>query len=185
VLGVVDPGVGSARGAVALEADGRWFIGPDNGLFSVVDARSASSTCLALDWLPPPASASFHGRDLFAPAAAAIASGSVDVHALAAREALAVKLDAADLPRVIYVDHYGNVLIGVRASTVENTATVRLKDRAARHARIFSDVPRGEIFWYENSIGLMEIAANQASAAWLLGITVGDEITITAGGCEP
>ena len=179
VLGVVDPGVGSAREAVALEADGRWLVGPDNGLFSILRARSGSSTSYALDWLPPPASASFHGRDLFAPAAGAIATRRVDMHARATKRALSVELDAADLARVIYVDHYGNALTGVRAATVDSRATVRIKNRDLDRARVFSDVPRSEIFWYENSIGLIEIAANQASASALLGLAIGDEITFS------
>jgi S-adenosyl-L-methionine hydrolase (adenosine-forming) len=178
VLGVVDPGVGSARGAVALEADGRWFVGPDNGLFSVIRARSESSACFALDWLPAPASASFHGRDVFAPAAAAIASGGTDMHRRGKRQILSVELDAADFTRVIYVDHYGNALTGVRASAFDGRTTMEIKNRVLDHARVFSDVPRGEIFWYENSIGLIEIAANQASAAALLGLAIGDEITL-------
>jgi S-adenosyl-L-methionine hydrolase (adenosine-forming) len=179
LLGVVDPGVGSARGAVALEADGRWFVGPDNGLFSIVRARSRSSACFALDRLPQPASASFHGRDLFAPAAAAIANGSADMHGHGARQTLAVELDPADLARVIYIDHYGNALTGVRAGAFDSRTTVEIKERVLTHARVFSDAPRGELFWYENSIGLIEIAANQASASALLGLAVGDEISVT------
>jgi S-adenosylmethionine hydrolase len=179
VLGVVDPGVGSARGAVALEADGRWFVGPDNGLFSIVRARSGSSACFALDWLPPPPSVSFHGRDLFAPAAAAIASGGIDMRACATKRALTVELHDADLSRVIYIDHYGNVLTGVRAAALDNRATMRIKNRDVSHDRVFSDAPRGDVFWYENSIGLVEIAANQAGAASLLCVAIGDEITVT------
>jgi S-adenosylmethionine hydrolase len=181
VLGVVDPGVGSARGAVVVEADGQWFVGPDNGLFSIVRARSSSSTCYALDWLPPPGSASFHGRDLFAPAAAALASGRADMHARQTRPALSVELGAADSLRVIYVDHYGNVLTGVRAAALQSSATVRLKNRVISHARVFSDVAAGELFWYGNSIGLLEVAANHASASAMLGVAIGDEITVTNG----
>jgi len=178
VVGVVDPGVGSARGAVALEADGRWFVGPDNGLFSVVSARAESSACFALDWLPSPGSASFHGRDLFAPAAAAIASGRFDRQAAARLQGLGVQLDSADLPHVIYIDHYGNLLTGLRATALGKRSIVRLNGRVLTHARVFSDVPAGELFWYENSIGLIEIAANQASASHLLSAAIGNRVDI-------
>jgi len=178
VLGVVDPGVGSQRGAVMLEAEGRWFIGPDNGLFSVVRARAAASACFTLDWLPQPESASFHGRDLFAPAAAAIASGRVDIRSRARETALEIELDPADFPRIIYVDHYGNAMTGLRANTLDRRASLRLKGRVLHYVRVFTDAPRGEIFWYENSIGLVEIAANQANASSLLGLAVGDELSV-------
>jgi len=179
VLGVVDPGVGSARGAVVVEADGHWFVGPDNGLFSIVRARSRSSACYVLDWLASPASASFHGRDLFAPAAAALASGRADIHARQTVPALSVELDAGDILRVIYLDHYGNVLTGIRAAALQTSATLRMKNRVVSHARVFSDVAPAELFWYANSIGLVEIAANQASASSMLGVAVGDGIIVT------
>jgi S-adenosylmethionine hydrolase len=178
VLGVVDPGVGSARGAVALEADGRWFVGPDNGLFSVVSARSESTAYFAIDWVPPPASASFHGRDLFAPAAAAIASRRVDVGSRVRMQPLDVRLSAADTARVIYVDHYGNLVTGLRPVVSEHGATVRIKDTAVCPARVFSAVAPGELFWYENSIGLFEIAASVECASRILSAGVGDDVIV-------
>lgn len=72
-IAVVDPGVGSARDAIAVEADARWYVGPDNGLMSVIAARARESRCFSLRGMPAPQAASFHGRDLFAPAAAALA----------------------------------------------------------------------------------------------------------------
>src|SRR4249920_34498 len=65
-LGVVDPGVGSDRGAVVLRADGSWYVGPDNGLFAVIAARAASKSVWRIAGHPPGASPSFHGRDVFA-----------------------------------------------------------------------------------------------------------------------
>ncbi|HZD26702.1 MAG TPA: SAM-dependent chlorinase/fluorinase, partial [Alphaproteobacteria bacterium] len=73
-LCVVDPGVGSARQPMALKADGRWYVGPDNGLFELVARRAAAARGWRIDWRPDrPLSASFHGRDLFAPVAADLA----------------------------------------------------------------------------------------------------------------
>src|SRR5262249_61914587 len=74
-LCVVDPGVGSTRGALIVEADGRLYVGPDNGLFELVLRRAASRRVWQITWQPPALSASFHGRDLFAPIAARLAPG--------------------------------------------------------------------------------------------------------------
>jgi S-adenosylmethionine hydrolase len=177
VIAVVDPGVGGARAPVVVHAEGRYFVGPDNGLMSVVSARAGSSRSCVIDWLPQPESVSFHGRDLFAPAAAYIARGAIDPGDRAART-LEVNFGAGDLSCVIYVDHYGNAITGVRAQSIDRGAMVRIREHAVRHARVFSAVPAGELFWYENSIGLVEIAAGAASAASLLGLEVGEPVAL-------
>src|SRR5208337_1163814 len=74
-LSVVDPGVGGERLPVIVEADGRSFVGPGNGLFELVQRRADKSRCLEITWRPETLSASFHGRDLFAPVTAMIARG--------------------------------------------------------------------------------------------------------------
>ena len=74
-LCVVDPGVGGARPALFLEADGRWYVGPGNGLFELVQRRARETRCFEIEWRPKRLSASFHGRDLFAPFAAMLARG--------------------------------------------------------------------------------------------------------------
>jgi len=76
ILAVVDPGVGGPRGALVVEADGRWFVGPDNGLLELVLRRAERARCFAITWRPPALSATFHGRDLFAPVAARLADGT-------------------------------------------------------------------------------------------------------------
>ena len=75
ILAVVDPGVGGARAALAIEADGRWYVGPDNGLFEIVLRRAHAARCWRIEWRPAALSATFHGRDLFAPVAARLALG--------------------------------------------------------------------------------------------------------------
>jgi S-adenosylmethionine hydrolase len=177
-LAVVDPGVGSARDAVAVVADERWLVGPDNGLLSVVAGRASACVYWRITGRPEGASASFHGRDLFAPIAGAIARGAFPAERLAAAEGLGVRLPPGDLAEVIYIDHYGNLMTGLRAGTVPREARVRTASREIAYARVFSDVPGGTLFWYENSIGLVELAANQASAAALLGLGVGDPVAI-------
>jgi S-adenosylmethionine hydrolase len=175
---VVDPGVGSIRAPVAVNADGRWYVGPDNGLMSVVAARSTGVACYALAPLDGSLSASFHGRDLFAPHAALLAAGSASPGAIQAQRGLDVELGPDDLREIIYIDHYGNAITGIRASRLAALQRLTIKGQALKRARVFSDVAAGDLFCYENSIGLMEIAANQSSAARLLGLTIGDEVRL-------
>jgi S-adenosyl-L-methionine hydrolase (adenosine-forming) len=176
---VVDPGVGTARGAVAVSAEERWFVAPDNGLVSVVAARSARPAVYDLGPLDRPLSASFHGRDLFAPHAAALAMQDGERNPLRPRERLDVELGSGDLSKIVHVDRYGNAVTGMRASSLRVDSTVlRVAGRTLRRARVFSDVPERELFWYENSIGLVEIAANQASAASELRLTIGQDVQI-------
>jgi S-adenosylmethionine hydrolase len=177
-LAVVDPGVGTGRAAVALEADGRWFVGPDNGLLSVVAARSRSVRVVSLDAMARPESVSFHGRDLFAPAAATLARAGAEPATAAVKARLDVELGSADLARVVHIDHYGNAMTGLRAGTLEAACAIDVAGQRVRYARVFADAPRGALFWYENSIGLIEIAANQASAAERLALAVGAEVGV-------
>lgn len=172
VLAVVDPGVGSARGALAVRADGRWLVGPDNGLLSVAAARAAKQESYSIAWRPKKLSESFHGRDLFAPVAAFLARG--DRRKARLRKARpAVVLGAVDLAEVIYVDHFGNIVTGLRASALSRDGVLIAKGTRVPHARVFSDVPQGQLFWYENSLGLVELAANAANAQRILGIEPG------------
>jgi len=172
-LGVVDPGVGSDRGAVVLRTDGRWFVGPDNGLFSVVAARAASRSVWRITGHPPGVSASFHGRDVFAPMAAAVATDDFPNESVAPAADLAVRFGGDDLAELIYVDHYGNCFTGLRARGVPETNRLAVGGREVPHARVFAEVPAGTAFWYENSSGLVEVAVNRGSAAAELGLAVG------------
>lgn len=178
VVAVVDPGVGSARGALVVEADGKTFVGPDNGLFEMARRRARSLRVWSIDHRPDALSATFHGRDLFAPVAAALARGE--------RPAL-TEIDPAarsrpempdDLERIIYVDHYGNAFTGIRASALDSEAVLLAAGRRVRKARTFSDLPVGEPLWYENSCGLVEIAVNRGRADRVLGLSVGSVIGV-------
>ncbi len=182
VLAVVDPEVGGDRRALAIEAGGRWFVGPDNGLLAIVARRGGATACRVLDPGDAPLSASFHGRDLFAPAAARIARGT-EPPGQACEIAGLVGADwPDDLARVAYVDRFGNAATGLRAAGIETSATIEADGRRIGHARVFADVAPGEPFWYENANGLIEIAANRANAAALLGLAPGDPISIVPMG---
>lgn len=176
-LAVVDPGVGTARGAIVMECDGRFLVGPDNGLLSVCSARSRASRCWSIVWRPDGISPSFHGRDLFAPVAAAIAAGEWP-DAFLAEQPAEVSFGTEDAYAVIYIDRYGNACTGVRAERVPHGAVVRAAGQRLSYAPVFGAADAGQPFWYENSLGLVEIAANRASAASLLGLRVGQAITI-------
>ena len=179
-VAVVDPGVGSARGAVAVQAAGYRFVGPDNGLISVFAARARDARAWRIAWTPGVLSASFHGRDLFAPVAARLATGRVPEGWLVPLEALSVDFGAGDLGEVIYVDHYGNAMTGLRAVDVPREAELVVAARRLRHERVFSDACEGVPFWYENSQGLVEIAIDRASAARALGLDVGTPVAWAA-----
>jgi S-adenosyl-L-methionine hydrolase (adenosine-forming) len=177
-VAVVDPGVGTDRDAVILQADGKWYVGPDNGLLSVVAARAMRTRTWRILWRPPGLAASFHGRDLFAPAAAWIARGELPIGKIEATEELRLRLGRDDLSDIIYIDHYGNALTGLRARGVPHDAVIAVHGRRIPHARIFADVPAGSPFWYENSIGLVELAMNGDNTAERMGLSVGDRVNL-------
>jgi S-adenosyl-L-methionine hydrolase (adenosine-forming) len=178
-LAVVDPGVGSTRGAVVVRANAQWFVGPDNGLLSVAAARASDSAYWRIDWRPNGLSASFHGRDWFAPIAAQIASGDFPEDKLLPVPGLKVCLDDADPQEIIYVDHYGNALTGLRSGNVPHSSTLEIEGSTISYARVFSEVPHGEAFWYDNSIGLIEIAVNRGNAMQALGLSVGTSLQVS------
>lgn len=173
-LAVIDPGVGGRRDAIVIEADGRSFVGPDNGLLSVIWERARERRCRRIAWRPAQLSDTFHGRDLFAPVAAALAVKRMPSRGLVAKRAPDVLLDAGDLPRVIYIDHYGNAMTGLRA--LPKSARLRVGRHKLSYARTFEAARPGEPFWYPNCIGLVEIAANRESAARKLRLRVGSRV---------
>jgi S-adenosylmethionine hydrolase len=173
VLGVVDPGVGGDRLPVVVEAGGLRFVGPDNGLFSRAAARDANARAWRIDWRPARLSASFHGRDLFAPVAARLATAR-DVALTEIPLSRLVGLDwPDDIGEVVYADGYGNLFTGLRGDRLGDDAILEAGGRRLRYARTFSAVPAGEAFWYRNSCGLVEIAANAGSARERLGLGIG------------
>lgn len=179
-LGVVDPGVGDVRRrAIMLEADGVRFVGPDNGLFAIVARGADRVRCEEILWQPDACSNSFHGRDIFAPVASrwyqdiSIDSREVSPDAL-------VGMDfPTQLPEVIYVDRYGNAVTGIDAERISSSARLSVAGQKLEHAPTFSCVAAGEVFWYANSMGLVEIAANRASAAERFGLTLGSRIELS------
>jgi len=172
VCAVVDPEVGGARRAVALKTERRWFVGPDNGLLAIAAKRAQEASWYALP-IPDEASASFHGRDVFAPAAARLAAG------------LPCPMQRIDDPvgrdwpiedaRVIYIDGFGNAMLALWG---DRPRRLRLHGKELCWARTFCDVPKAEALAYCNSLGLVEIAVREGSAAARFGLAIGDPVEL-------
>jgi S-adenosylmethionine hydrolase len=175
-LAVVDPGVGGERLPVVLEADGQWFVGPDNGLFNTAAVQSTKTEWRAIDWHPTTLSSSFHGRDLFAPIAARIAAHDFGWASHRYRKPDLLEWPS-DLPEIIYFDHYGNAITGMRYRMDHNGMTLCVNGYSLRQAETFCSVPMGQAFWYRNSMGLIEISVNQGRADRELGLTLGTIIS--------
>lgn len=179
-LAVVDPGVGTARRALAAQAGGQFFVAPDNGLLSFLplDAHFVA--------LPEPAHAAptFHGRDLFAPAAAQLALGAALTHlGHTITDPIRAPLPAPrhDGPvvvgEVIYVDRFGTLVSNIPGAAVELGVRIRVAGTdVGAPARTFGDVGPGQLVAFVGSGGTVEIAVRGGSAARLLGVGVGAEV---------
>ncbi len=206
-LAVVDPGVGAegpfARAAVAVrcaDSPRRLLVGPDNGLLApalerfggALDAVEITHSKERLE----PLSRTFHGRDLFAPVAAALAAGEelaavgepFPPEALVRLELTRAEYrDGGLAAHVLRCDRFGNLVLDAAPAEVEVMTWARdaevllrvgARERYARLARAFADVPRGELLVYEDSSGALAIAANGASAAELLQLRAGGEVLV-------
>lgn len=214
VLGIVDPGVGTSRRAVAIEvADGEGvLIGPDNGLLAPAVAMvGGAGRAVELDdpqyHLPQVAGATFAGRDIFAPAAAHICNGvdlaelgsAVDVELLMPG---VVPLPQGDddtvIAQVLWVDRFGNAQLNVSPDDVPaawgDTIAVRASaptdptggtTRHARRASTFAELTGGAVGLVVDSSGLLAIVLDQRSAAVELGLAAGDQVTLTPSDDEP
>jgi hypothetical protein len=174
---VVDPGVGTARRALALRADDRWFVGPDNGLLDVVARRAQTAEWWEITWRPEPLSATFHGRDLFAPVAARLARGDAPPGARC-DSPLAARNWPADLPEVVYLDPYGNAATGLRGAIVGPDVVLRANQRCFQPVTTFGDAPAGTAIWYVNSNAHAELAISEGSAAGSCGLAIGTPISV-------
>lgn len=197
-LAVVDPDVGAERRAVALAlAGGRTLVGPDNGLLwlaaerggGVAEAVDISSSPLRLK----PLSATFHGRDLFAPVAAHLARGAsladagepLDPGRLVTLELPRPRVEHGEIVgRAVYVDRFGNVALGEGRELLRELG-LRLGDRVlvggkheAHYVRTFADARRGELLVYEDSYGSLAIAVSHGHAAQRLGLALDAEVRI-------
>jgi S-adenosylmethionine hydrolase len=203
-LAVVDPGVGTGRGMVAVEAGGQVLVGPDNGL--LVWAAEALGGVERVHELQNPAyrlepvSRTFHGRDVFAPAAAHLAAGvepgelgpALDPGRLVRLERAAARVDGGRMrASVVAVDHFGNLALDLRRGDLERVGVavgdpveVRVGGRAHRVvvAETFASVPAGDLVLHEDSFGSLAVAVNLGRAAERLGAGPGDLVEVVRAG---
>jgi S-adenosylmethionine hydrolase len=187
-LAVVDPGVGTARAAFALRAHGHWFVGPDNGLFTPV-LRDAEVEIAVLP-TPHTAAPTFHGRDLFAPAAAALACG-MPLQALGGPfGGIPERLTYTEphyegksiIGEIAYVDRFGTLVTNLTPELVPPYAVLEVEGlEIGPLRRTFADVPIGGLLAYVGSGGAVEIAVRDGSAARRLGMGVGGRIRARLG----
>ena len=194
-LVVVDPGVGSERRALALEARGHYFVGPDNGVFAPVlrAARGARVVSIEPERLAlGPLSRTFHGRDLFGPAAAALASGASALAELGPSVSLELVPEAASAApaaaeirgSVVTVDHFGNLITNIEAANLalEQPREVRVAGRRLRIVETYAQADAGECVALLGSFGTLEIAVRDASAAAVLGVGPGVRVVVAEPG---
>ncbi len=181
-LCVVDPGVGSPqRAPIVLYTGGRWYVGPDNGLFGQLDSGQADAACWEILWRPPELSNTFHGRDLFAPVAAALARGERPGGGDYRKRELPLFGKDSLPPQLIYLDHFGNAWSNLRAECLAPDARLQVAGQVFFHAGNYAAVVEGGCLWYVNSSGLVELAINQGNAARSHNLRVGLTLEIIAG----
>ena len=181
-LVVVDPGVGTSRAAIAISSEGRFLVGPDNGVLSpALFALDARVVQLPVD---AAASATFHGRDVFAPIAARLATGA-PLDAVGEPFGDAVRLrtpppvrDAHGLlhGEVLTIDRFGNVITNIL--TRDARGMVKIAGRAARMVRTYGEAARGELVALIGSSGFVEVAVREGNAAGLLGVERGAAVVL-------
>jgi S-adenosyl-L-methionine hydrolase (adenosine-forming) len=187
-MAVVDPGVGTSRAALAFGAHGHYFVGPDNGVFTPV-VHDAEVEVIVLP-TPDTASPTFHGRDLFAPAAAALANGE-PLHTLGQPFAGIPERLAYTAPHyegktvvgeVVYIDRFGSLVTNLTSELVPTYARLEVEDLdLGPLRRTFSDVTAGGLLAYIGSGGAIEIAVRNGSAARRLGVGVGGRVRARLG----
>ncbi len=175
---VVDPGVGTERALIIAQCgESGWWLAPDNGLLMPLLRAHPQARLFRLRWRPARLSATFHGRDLFVPAAARLVAGEwleaepVEAHQLVGADW------SAECARICYVDAFGNLMTGLSADRLAPAAEVRAGTGWLKSARTFADVAVGEAFWYRNAFDLIELAVNQGRADRALGLGLGDPIS--------
>jgi S-adenosylmethionine hydrolase len=191
-VAIVDPGVGAGRRAIAVRAGGQIFIGPDNGLFTrVLDEDSEVVEIQEPAFRRSIVSPTFHGRDVFAPAAAHIARG-VAIDQLGPRAVGLIKLDLPMPQRVgekdaagdvIHVDRFGNLITNIPVSWLPpldqaHTVEVRIGAHTAAFAKTYGLVGSGELVAYAGSARTLEIGIRDGDAAFVTGTQRGARVTL-------
>jgi S-adenosylmethionine hydrolase len=193
---VCDPGVGSDRRPILVEAGGQYFLGPDNGVFSMIRAAEPRNRVRVISnakVMRKEVSRTFHGRDIFAPAAAHLVKGKVPVAQFGklTHDALQLRLAEPEQTNkrtwtgvILKVDHFGNMITNFRAASFDRVRTSPFEaavgfEKIRRLALHYAECPPGEPFLIEGSSGYFEISMNQASAARQLGCSAGAPVELS------
>ncbi len=193
-VAVIDPGVGSRRRGIAVKIKEGFLVGPDNGLFSGVLAQSPGIVAVELTnpqyWRVVSPSYTFHGRDIFAPVGAYLASGvplkelgqEVDINDLMQLSLPIYELTPEKIIGFIqYIDHFGNLITNIPASEIEGKSWfVLVGNQKIPATQTYSDRPLGELMALIGSHGWLEVAVNGGSAQEVLGLSWGDKIEVTS-----
>jgi len=196
ILAVVDPGVGTDRRIVALQLDERLLIAPDNGLLSLALSSSWTNQVRAFDLTkaveaPKKVSHTFHGRDVFAPLTAWLAlggnpaglGGEIDPSSLVRCDWSAPEVkETSARCHVLHIDRFGNCVLNLEAASVPNVSRLHLQSPSRfdlAYVTTYAEMPDGMPGLLEGSQGFLEIAMNQHSAAKELGLSMGDQLTLT------
>jgi len=192
---VVDPGVGSERKAVAMRSGGHMFVAPDNGVLCLIDEEAGHEELVEIaekGFFLPNISASFHGRDIFAPAAAHLAAG-IEMKAMGSPlESLCplkilhpeVKNDQSLAGTVLWCDRFGNLITNVPACMIAESAAPRFhvgETVVEGLSRTYASVPEGELLAMIGSFGMLEFAVHLGNAAERLSAGPGTLVRITLG----
>lgn len=191
-IGVIDPGVGSDRESCAIAFSHGFLVGPNNGLFSGVlhqfPAQKAVSLTNPKYWRSETVSSTFHGRDIFAPVAAYLASGvpieelgePISTHDLKEFSFPSPKFSENQIIGYVqYIDYFGNLITNIPATEVRGKQwTVTVNHQTISRGRTYSDVSPHQLIALIGSHGWVEIAVNQGSAVKALSLTYGDQIEI-------
>jgi S-adenosylmethionine hydrolase len=194
-IAVVDPGVGSVRRGIVVGCAGQFFVGPDNGLFSWICERQRNFQAVHLTnekFFRGQVSDTFHGRDIFAPVAAALSNGvALDEFGPAVRDL--IQLESLEPKRVdggaieatiIHIDHFGNCVTNLTREHLADGAKLLVNGReVTSFRRFFSDnsADQTELFCLFGSAGFLEIAVQDSSAAKILGAQRGDSVRVFPG----
>ena len=188
---VIDPGVGTQRRGVGIQLPQGYLVGPDNGLFSGVLSQSQAIAAVSLTnptyWRIPDPSFTFHGRDIFAPVGAHLASGvplenlgeAIAIDSLVDFPLESSQITEQEILGVIqYIDHFGNLITNIPAHHVrEKNWSVVIKGKTIKPSLTYSQQPLGEIVTLIGSHGWVEIAVNGGNAQKMLQVHWGEKVT--------
>lgn len=174
-VAVVDPGVGSARRPIIAVTNDQFFVGPDNGIFSYISAHRTFHVTAEKYFRPNPSS-TFHGRDVFAPVAAALSTG-VAPEQFGPEINDEVRLPSLESPlRIIHIDRFGNCVTNISREKFSGKSLSINGHTITAFRNFYGEAPAGEVFAIWGSAGFLEISVNGGSAARVLGAKRGDKI---------